>query len=189
MRWALGLAWLAAGVVVAGFFLPWAHLEVREPALPKELGRLTVSLRQGTRTIGAALDSLQQLPRQVSGAQIPQLAGREDAQVAMTLMELVTRKRQHLGVKSYAVYLVPGLALLCALALARLGRRRAVAAGVGVLCLGVASLGGWKLVTTQTETLLVTITAGSGIWLSLWAYVGLSVAAGWCAVSSRRRTA
>ena len=176
-RYALGLAWLSVGAAVAGFFLPWARLEVREPKLPEGLGRVTVSIRQGTKTIATDLRSLTDIPTQVSGAQIPQVANQEQAQVAIAVMELLTRRRQALGAKSYAVYLLPGLALVCGVLLACTSRSRAAAVGIGITCLGVAGLGFWKLLTAETTSPLVAVTFCRGLWLSLWAYVGLAVGA------------
>ncbi len=145
-----------------------------------------MSVRQGTKIIGTDLASLKDIPTQVSGAQIPRVAGQEHAKVAIALMELMTNRRQHLSAKSYAVYLVPGIALLCGLLLIVVDDRRMVV-GVALMCLGIAGLGFWKLLTTETATQLVAMTFGYGLWLSLWAYVGLAVAAGLCAVSSKRR--
>ena len=187
-------AWLSVGATVVGFFLPWARIDVREPAIAKQLkgavrlgetvgeltkglGRVTVKIRRGTETVTGDLPSLADIPKQVSGVQIPQMANQERAQVAMALIELFTQTRQHLGAKSYAVYLVPGIALLCGLLLSCLNGRLAVTASVAGCCAAIAGLGFWKLLTTSTQSLFVAITIGEGLWLSLWGYVGLVIAA------------
>ena len=165
---AIGLAWLSAVIAVVGFLQPWAHLDVKEiplKGLDKRLGRVTVMLKQG-------------VPQQVSGIQIPRMANREEAKLAAALMELVTKKRQDVGLKSYAVYLMPGLALLGALVLTAFGHRTPAALGVLAAASLVAGVGFWKLLTIDTNTLLIAITIGRGLWWSLWAYVGLAAAAG-----------
>ena len=188
------LAWLGAVATLVGFFLPWARIDVHEPSalkhlraatpldgtvgdLTKDLGRIAVTIRRGTETITGELPSLSNLPKQVSGVQIPQLANQDQAQVAMALVELFTHQRQHVGLKSYLVYVVPGLAFACVLLLTGLSRRPAIAMGVGLVCALVAAIGFWKLLTTNTTTLMVAVTIGQGLWLSLWGYVGLAIAA------------
>lgn len=193
----MGLAGLSAVAALVGFFLPWASLDLREPGVVKKLesmvgdvggkgildkvakglGRITATVRRGTQTVTGRLPSFDEIPKQVSGVQIPQIANQEHAQVAIALLELFTNTRQHIGVKSYAVYLVPGIALLCGLLLMAAGGRLPVSLGVALVCALIAAVGFWKVLTTDTSALLLTVTIGAGIWLSLWAYVGLALAA------------
>ena len=190
----LVMAWVSVGAVVVGFFLPWAMIDVHEPSLVKQLrtatplhetlggftkdvGRIAVKIRRGAETITGDLPSLSDIPKQVSGFQVPQVANQEHAQVAMALIELFTQQRQHLGGKSYLVYLLPGLALVCGLLVTFLGARLPVTMSVGILCAAIAGFGFWKLLTTNMQTLFVAITIGRGLWLSLWGYAGLALAA------------
>ena len=194
------LAWGSMAVAIVGFYQPWATVDLRElgmvqqlrevsglqetlGGLKKDLGRIAVKIRRGAETITGDLPSLADIPKQVSGAEIPQMANQEKAKVAMALVELFTHTRQRIGLKSYAVYLVPGLVLLCAVLLTFAGARP-VAWGVALLCTGIAGAGFLKLLTTNTQTLFVAITIGRGLWLSLWAYVGLAVAAALSALGS-----
>ncbi len=193
-RVVIGIAWLSAGVAVAAFVMPWAMIDVREPGLmkqlresspardtfsglTKDLGRITATVRRGTETITGTLPSLADIPRQVSGIQIPQMVNQHNAQVAVALIELFTRQRQDLGWKSYAVYLVPGIALFCGLLITVLTYRKPVVIGCALVCAAIAGVGFWKLLTTNTQALFIAITIGRGLWLSLWAYVGLAAAA------------
>ena len=189
------LAWLSVSATIIAFFLPWASIDLREPelihqvretaqeqgllgGLAKKLGRVTVEIRRGAETITGDLPTLSDIPRQVSGVQIPRMANQPNAKVALALIERLTNQHQHVGFKSYAVYLVPGIALLCGVLLTCLGSVVAVAGGIAIICLGIAGVGFWNLLTTNTETLFVAITIGPGLWISLWAYVGLALAAG-----------
>ena len=201
-RIALVLVWASVAATVAGFFLPWAEIEVREPGLVKQVrggvpgqrlmggltkkvGKVAVEVRRGTEKVTGELPSLGDIPSRVSGVQIPQMANQPNAKVAMALLELFTKERQHIGAKSYAVYLLPGLALLCGLLATFLGQVTAVAIGVAALCFVVAGAGFWKLLTTNTQALFVAITIGPGLWLSLWAYVGLAAGAACSAILRR----
>lgn len=195
-RACLGGVWLSVVAAVVGFLLPWATLDVQSARLAGQLGQVAqgtplealagtlrkrvgtvvIQLKRGTETFTGQLPDLSQIPTHVNGPQIPQFVNRRDAQVVMALAEMLTGQRQ-LGAKSYAVYLLPGLAILCGVLLTLTRRVRLVCLLVALACWGIAGVGCWKLLTTKTETLLVAITIGRGLWLSLWAYVGIGMAA------------
>ena len=192
-RLIVAFTWLSVATAVVSFFLPWAKIDVREPGLSRQvrqtvqeqgllkgltekLGRVTVQVRRGAKTISGELPKFSDIPHQVSGVQIPRLANQKNAQVVTALFEMVTNTRQDIGLKSYAVYLVPGLVVVFGLLLTFAGMRP-VALGVAAASAAVASAGFWKLLTTNTQALFVAITVGPGLWLSLWAYVALSIAA------------
>lgn len=204
-RKALAVAWLSVAGALVGFYQPWAMLDLREPALAKQLkdtaglraamsgleerlGRITVTIRRGAETIVGDLPSLADIPTEVSGAEIPRMIREERAQLALALAEIFTNARYHLGLKSHAVYLVPGVALLCGALLTLLGRRRPpIAWGVALFCGGISGAGFWALLTMKTHTHLVAITVGRGLWLSCWAYAGLAAAAVLFTIDGRRQ--
>jgi len=136
------------------------------------------SVKRGTKaTARKSSRGMPLIPTRVSGYQIPRLANRENVRVIMGLTELVTKKRERIGLKSYAVYLAPGLALLCGLLLtARVGATRPAAAGVALVCGAVAVAGCWTLLTTDTRARYA-VAIGPGLWLSLAAYAVLALAA------------
>jgi len=185
--------WCSVGVVCVGFFQPWVRLEMRQPGVATSLahlasssgalaglgtdtGRMTVTIRRGTRTITGDLSSLEDFPRQISGAQVPQIANAKNAQLAVAIMELLTNTRQRIGLKSYVVYLVPGTALLCGILLTVFGGRPLVAFGVAGLGLAVAGAGYGKLLTANLHALVVVVDIAHGLWMSLGAYLGLAAA-------------
>ncbi len=188
--------WCSMAGAVVGFFLPWATLDVkyRELAAPldrvtqgtplegvadtltKGLGRVVVKVKRGAETVTGQLPDLNTLPRQVSGFDVPLLANRQDSQIVLALAEMLTSERQ-LGAKSYAVYVIPGLAVLLGLVVTAACRVRVTCLAAGVVGLAVAGVACWKLLTANTQTLLVAITIGQGLWLSVWAYAGLGVSA------------
>lgn len=203
---ALLTAWLSVATAVGGFFLPWVRIELREPALVQQLrrsgamsdllgqlndtlGRVVVQVRRGTDTITGDLSTLSEFPRQLSGAQIPQLANDERAKLVMVLAEIVTHKSQDMRLKSYAVYLLPGLALLFGVLLTGWGRFAPVAIGVALACLGIAGVGFWKLLTVQSDAIAASISSGPGLWISISAYLGLAFAAGcWLQLNTPGKT-
>lgn len=196
-RWWTGLIWLSVAASLWGFFLPWVRLELREPELADRLqglanqaaegpGRVTATIRAGGRTITGTLPTPADIPQQVSGAQIPRLAHRPDAQVAIALFELLTNQHRPLGARSYAVYLLPSLALVGGVILTWVGSRRAVAYWIAAASGLIAMTGCWRLLTIDAQALPVAITVGQGLWLSLGGYVGLAVAAAWRALGRLR---
>ena len=212
---AVVLVWAGAGATVAGFVLPWAHLDMREPSVMKQvrglanvqqpaavqgvtdtakkgiqkglsqLGRVTATIRRGAETVTGDLPTMSDIPDHISGIQIPQLANQSNAKVAMAVMEMLMNERQHIGAKSYLVYVLPGLALLCALLVTALGSALAVSLGTALLAAAVAGVGFWKLTTTDTTALFIAITIGEGLWMSLWGYV--AIAAGGLLTALARR--
>ncbi|MBI4598435.1 MAG: hypothetical protein HY737_08560 [Candidatus Omnitrophica bacterium] len=196
-------AWVCASLAVIGFFLPWARIDLREPStvkrlretvplqgtmeglagamrgITKDVGRVAVTIRRGAETVTGdiTVPSLEDIPRVISGAQIPQMANSQHAQLAVAIMEMLTGKRQQVGLQSAAVYLLPGIAVGCAALLTWLPRPWWLPYAVSGLCATLAAAGFWKLSTTNTAGLLIAVTVGPGLWLSLWAYVALAVCA------------
>lgn len=198
----LGPAAAVAGMAaaVAGFYLPWVRLEVREPGalrqrqgsralhrLAGDLGRVAVTVRRGTETITSELSALATLPPQLSGAEIPRLVRQPDARAAILLLETLTQTRWHLELKSLLVYLLPGCALLAGCGLLVAGHRRAVASAVGLGSAAFAAVIGWRLLAAVPTSPLLIVTPSIGLWVSLGAYVVLAFAGGLHAAGGRGR--
>ena len=189
-RAALVVVWASVAACLAGFLLPWVRLELRGAELAalaksSSMGQVTLQLRRHGQALTAMLPSAAEFPRRVRGIQIPWLLRQDRTQVAVALLELLTGTRRHLAVKGATVFLVPAVALACGLLVTRWSHRPAVAWGVALLCAAVAALGCWKLVTVETAGSFLVITIEGGLWLSVWAYVGLAVSAGWLAMHRR----
>ena len=173
--------WSCAAATLLGFVLPWAQLDFRTTALEKQIGSkaksaIAKSFGKGHRPT-RAVKSTPLIPTKVRGYQIPILANRKNVRVANQLMELFTKKHDRaIGVKSYAVYLLPAFALVCGWLLT-MGRVPAAGrAALAILCAAVAAAGCWTLLTTDTRKAYA-IVIGPGLWLSLAAYAGLAAAA------------
>ena len=166
-----------------GFFLPWASLDIRTTDAERSIA---ASLRKASnktfkkppRTyrswIYGKRDKGPMIPSKVRGYQVPILANQKGVKVAMQLVKLFAKTDEQVGWKSYAVYLMPGLAVLCGLLLSAWGGQRPVALAIAVLCAAIAGYGGWTLLTTDTRKAYA-VAIDSGLWLSLTAYAGLSV--------------
>ena len=180
-----GWVCMSMAATVIGFFLPWAKLEMRETKFGKQFSSrmresLATSFKTGTRKSQPSSRSsrrLADIPTRVTGAQIPEFANKQQAKVVMELVALFTKNRDNIGMKSYAVYLVPTVAVFCGLVLLSRYCRRWVAIVISLLCAAVAGIGFWKILTAIPKGGLLQVVIGSGLWLSLWAYVGLAIAA------------
>ena len=174
--------WLCVAAAVAGFFLPWVRMDIGTSKSSKQLESAARTSLGKTFKVGGSKEPswirhratrTATLPTRISGFQIPVLANRKNAKVVTDLVKLFTKRDEHLGFKSYAVYGLPGLAVVCGLLLSWGGRRRLLVAGVAVLCAAVAGGGCWTLLTTDTRA-ACGVAIGAGLWLSLWAYAGLA---------------
>lgn len=206
---ALGLlgVWVSVVASLVGFVRPWASMELAHRdtlgalseaardtplqdllgSLSKRVGKVVVSVKRGAETVTGELPDLSSIPTVISGADIPRLGHRQDAQVVLALAEMWTGHRE-LGAKSLLAYLVPGLVVLCGALVTALQRVRAVCAAVGGLCVAVAGAAWWKLSTTHPETLLVAITIEEGLWITGWAYAGLGLSSLLLSLSSSARS-
>lgn len=190
----LAMAWACAAATVIGFVLPWASVDVKSPGalntlrkhgavgdalgeLTEQLKRVTVTVHRGAEQVTGELPSLADLPTQIRGFHIPRLANQENSKVALALLDLLMGQQQRIGLKSYAVYLLPGLALLAAGLLTMRPRSRVCGLAVAGACAAVAGVGYWKLLTTNTAALFIAITIGPGLWVTLASYAALAVVA------------
>ncbi len=196
MRPPVLIAWVCAAATWIGFVLPWVHVEPRAPELLEQLtqttegqtllgkltgkvSRVTATVRRGAETVTGDLSSLQDLPRQINGIQVPRLANDQRTKVAMALVELFMGTAQGIGWKSSLVYLLPGLATLAAALLMLLGGQPRIAWGVAGVSLLICAVGSWKLATAVPSSPLLAVAIGPGLWVSMAAYGGLAFAGGW----------
>ena len=199
--------WAAASSAVSGFVRPWVRLQVKSEALSeavgrvsqdaqvqalaqklsKRVGRIAVQVRRADgQMVGGELPDIRTLPRQLSGYDIPRLLHQSDMQGLVALAELLLKQRD-VARKSYAVYLLPGLALVVAVLLTVVVRGRGVAAGLGAACLVAAVALWWKLSTLHAETPLIRLVVERGLWQTCGAYAILGGSAvGLAAAMSRR---
>ncbi len=113
------------------------------------------------------------VPTKISGFQIPLLANRRNVKVVANLAKIFTKKDEQAGLKSWAVYLVPVLAVLFAWLISAYGKKKPVAIAVTVLSISIAGCGFYKLLTTNTRASFA-IDIGIGLWLSLSVYAALA---------------
>ena len=184
---------LLVGSILLSFFLPWIGLEssrstasyspgaqsTKRPMSHQRVFQVNPEMRrifkEADDGFKRAARDLSLFPKTISGIQIPRLANARASKSALDLVERVTGKpQQNIGLQSYLVYLVPGLALLIGALAERYGTNRWLLRGLSALCLAVAVVGCWKLIVTDAQ--LPTITFAYGLWWSMAAYALLAPA-------------
>ena len=203
-RIVLVAVWISVAASVAGFMMPWVFIRsgtlsgqvgqvMQETGLDSltkgfrgKVSKVTLQFKRGAQTIVGDLPDLSTLPGQVNGPGIPAFVNRTDNTVAIALAEMLSGQTD-ISKKSYAVYLLPGLALLIGLLLTALSGAPPACWTLAALSAGVAGAGFWKLLTTHINSMAVTIVFGQGLWVSLWAYAGLAACAALLALIPRAR--
>ena len=188
--------WWGASLAVRGFVRPWVSIRLKSEAvgeavgrvsqdaqmralaekLAKHVGRISIQVRQGDRMVGGDLPDITTLPRQMSGYDIPRLLHRSDMQGLVSLAELLL-KQHDIALKSYAVYLVPGLALLFAVLLTVASQSRGLCLGLALASAAIVATLWWRLSTLRAETPLLRLVIEGGLWQSVVAYGGVGLSA------------
>ena len=172
-------------IALIGFFLPWARLDIGNSKVGKETASsIRKSLGKTFKTGSTKAPSWMHhqakggaaIPTQITGAMIPQLANRRNVKTITQLAKLFTKTDERLGLKSYAVYVLPALILLFAALLTRYGHQALIRMMIALCAALVAGLGFWKLLTIDTRAQFALV-IGPGLWMSLGAYAGISAVA------------
>jgi len=180
----VGLATVSVAAAFVGFVLPWARLDIGTGALEKQIGARvraaagrTFQARKARAPAPARRGAKPAvyIPSQISGAEIPRYADSDKVKVLLGLAEMVTGRREPIGALSWAVYLLPGLAMLLGLLIGgQAAGGRWVSLLVALAC-GGAGYAAWTLGHIDTRKQFA-IVIGPGIWTTLAAYAGLGVA-------------
>ncbi len=187
-RWGLlAVAWLSAALAVVAFFRPWisitisdvvaqgASLEDFVKRVTDKVGPVSITIQHGQDTMTTQLSELSTMPTRLTGAQIPKVARRPDGQMLLTVIEDIRNDRELIA-KSWLVYVVPTLAVLCAVFLTLGYRWGQLTGSMAIACLGFAAAGLWKLHVTHAQV-TGNLHAEQGLWMSCWAYFGLGISA------------
>ena len=190
-----GLVAVCAVIVLAGFFQPWAEVST---SVGNVSGGLTGILKGtfgevslGSKVIGG-IENLGNevnevvgdvsVKKSVSGAEVPGLVNSKSSKMALAIAEIMFKSAEGLSWKSYAVYLIPGLAVLCVL-LAGAGLRYPAAFAVMTVLSGAVSGAGlYNLYNADLSNTIVKISIGYGLWNSLYAFGGIAVIGAGCII-------
>jgi len=178
-----GLVIVLSAVIVISFFLPWAKVNISAMGISEELTKASQTTLKGTpiaeKVIGklkgvtAALSAFGDIDvkTQVSGYNIPNLVNSKGSKVALSLAEIMFKSADNLDVKSYLVYLLPILGILCGVAVV-LGMKNKLFIIAMLIVSGVVSLGGfYNLLTANMGNIAVKVTIMNGLWFTMTAFL------------------
>ena len=151
-----------ATVIILSFFLPWAHVQ------SNQVGLFTKVLT-GQRQKNVA---------SISGLQVPMMANGNGARLISSIAKIFYPTMKNIGLKSFAVVLIPLLAIIIGALNYFYEKYPWVNLGiaiVGVLIFLVATI---KLATTDLDKLVLQIKIGFGMWTILISYLAIGVLAG-----------
>ncbi len=186
------MLWLAILVMIISFFLPWVRIQANllrplEEAQKAGWGDMFGNLKE---SILSQKDSLErsgyklqtQGTLQASGFEIPRLVNTDDSQLALAFVELFTDKASGAQWKCYIVYAVPGIAMVLGLLYQfaqgpRWGPLRKFPMVVSLCAATIFLAALYKINHARLDHLVVQIEFCYGIWLSLFAYATIAIAA------------
>ncbi len=171
---------VGTAMVIAGFVLPWVHVDTDEPKrfqrILQDIGRITVVIGEGSEQITITSESLEHFPLQIRGHELPWLSTRADARLALKLLAAATDLPDDLPKRLKALYAVPIGALLFGWLLLWV-RLRWFRGLMAACCLVVAVLGAWALATFKPEVTLLRIQFETGPWIATAGYLVLVLVA------------
>jgi hypothetical protein len=150
---------ILAGVILIAFFLPWVRVE------SSQVGTVS-KLLTGKRQVAIA---------GMSGFQVPLMANSKESRLAISVIKIFAPKVQNADKKSFLIWLVPGLAIIMAVA-CHVVNNKWVNVAVGVLGCLIFIVALFKIMTTDLDKLVLNIKIASGLWVTLLGYLGIGVA-------------
>ena len=179
-------------VIVISFFLPWAKVSVSVVGASRELTGTARTTLKDSPTARKWLDKLEKatdavssygdvgVNTQVSGYDIPVLVNNKSSKVAISAAQIMFKSAENLDMKSYLVYLLPILGILCAVA-SVLGQKNKLYIIVMILVAGAVSLVGlYNLYTVNLGSLAAKVIIMNGLWFTMYGFLLISFAGiGW----------
>ncbi len=176
-----GLIVLASIVIVMSFFLPWARVSVSVVGVSKQLtsssvlpGKVTGKLKKITGAISDFGDV--DIKTTVSGYKIPGMVNNKTSKVAFSVMEIMSKSASGLEQKSYLVYLLPLLGIVCGI-LAIIGLKSKACIVIMLVIAGIVGIAGlYNLSTANLAHVAVKVDILSGLWNTMYAFLFIFLA-------------
>jgi hypothetical protein len=177
----LALVVVCALAIVHAFFMPWAKASASAGKVASDslagvekkyplLSGLFGNMSKESEKVTSAADAVT-VKMSVSGYDIPKMMNAKSSQVAVALTGIFMKDAKDADKKSYAVYLMPILALVC-IGLAFMGMKNKIALIVmAVLSGGIAGGGLYNLMTVNLSNLPIQISIERGLWQTMYAYL------------------
>jgi len=149
-----------AALIFVAFFLPWVRVE---SAAVGQVSKLLTGKKQ------AAIDN-------ISAFRVPIIANGPDARLMISVIKIFSPGITDADKKSYLIWLIPILAVVIFLVIYLFGKNKWVNLIFGLVGTLVFAVAAYKIKTTDLNKLIINITMGPGLWLTLWGYLGIGLA-------------
>ncbi|MFC1666315.1 hypothetical protein ACFL0P_00395 [Candidatus Omnitrophota bacterium] len=147
-------------IIIISFFLPWVTVESQQVGAFSKL--LTGKSQAAIATI--------------SGFKIPILANGKDARLMISIIKIFNPNIKDADKKSFAVWGIPILAFIVCAVSYFFGKSKWVNIAFGLLGVGIFFIAFFKIKTTDLNKLVLNVKISSGMWLILYAYLGIGIA-------------
>lgn len=153
-----------AAVIFISFFLPWVHAESQ---MIGSVTKVLTGKRQAEIT-------------NISGFNVPILANGPDARLIISIIQIFNPGVTDADKKSWLIWGVPLLAVAIFAAGIRLDQNKWYNLAIAIIGILVFLVGVYKIKTTDLDKLVLNARIGIGLWLTLYGYLGLGLAAAAC---------
>jgi len=148
-----------AAVIVVGFFQPWVHTE------SMRMGKISQIIVGQQAVFG----------RNISAYDVPVLANGPDSRLIISIIKIFKPQITDADKKSYLIWGVPVLALLLLLLSLIFAGNRWVNLAIGIIGVVIFAVGAYKINAINLNKLALPVRIGSGLWMSLWGYLGMGL--------------
>jgi hypothetical protein len=149
-------------VVLAAFFLPWVSINSPVAGFVSKVtsGKNDASFMK------------------ISGFRVPILANRADSRFTVEIIQLFNPGIKDADKKSWLIWIVPLLAVGIAAGFRFLHMNKWFNGAVFIIGLAIFAVGTVKLLTTDLNKLVMSVTISSGLWITLIGYLGIGLVSG-----------
>ena len=148
---------ILAAVIFVSFFLPW--VSVQSAAAGKVTEMLT----------GKRQDKIDA----ISAYSVPVMANSDESRLMISIIKIFNPKIQNADKKSYLIWSVPILAIIILILNLVIGGNKWLHLAVGIIGVVIFVFAVYKIKTTDLDKLVLQVTMGPGLWLTLWSYLGI----------------
>ena len=167
---------MAVAAVIA-FFLPWVRLETTQATNIFSQGLALASVGAGPVGFISGLFSggKHGLGQNISAYQVPILANSNESTLIISLMQIFMPNVRDADKKSYFLWAIPLLAVVIAAAGFFLGGNKWFNLAVGMIGIVIFSVVTYKVKSVDLDKMVMKVSTGPGLWLTLWAYFGMGI--------------
>lgn len=142
-------------MIILAFFLPWVIVGSEQVGA---VSKLLTGKRQET------VDS-------ISAFRVPILANSSEARLMITIIKIFSPDVKDADKKSFLIWSIPLLAVIIFLLSYFFGKNRWLNLACGIVSSAIFFIAVYKIKTTDLDKMILQISMGSGLWLTLWAYL------------------